>query len=127
LVTRRFAALTVGTGCHVARNAGDPRSEENRLMATDYDAPRTITADAAEESLEELAARRDTGTGSAAIDADDPTETFELPGAEIVDDELTVAVIPMQADEFRCPNCFLIHLTRLAVLRGGVLVCQECG
>jgi len=94
---------------------------------TDYDAPRVIASDTADESLEEIAARRDARAGSATIDVDETSEVFELPGAEILDDELAVAVVPMRGDEFRCPSCFLIHLSRLAVRRGDVLVCQECG
>jgi len=95
-------------------------------MTPDYDAPRTAAAESADESLEGLAARRDAAVGSAVIDVDDTAEVFDLPGAEILDEELAVTVVPMRADEFRCPRCFLIHLSRLAVRRDGQLVCQEC-
>lgn len=95
-------------------------------MATDYDAPRTGVADTGEESIEGLQARPDNAQ-SAAIDADDSVETFELPGADIIDEELTVAVLPIQTDEFRCARCFLVHhRSQLAVERGGDLICTEC-
>ena len=57
----------------------------------------------------------------------DVAETFELPGAELGDEELTVKVLPMQADEFRCSRCFLVHhRSQLAYERKGELICREC-
>ena len=98
-------------------------------MATDYDAPRrNETDDMAEDSLDELKARR-TEAQSAAVDVDevDTAESFELPGADLADEELTVKVLPMQTDEFRCARCFLVHhRSQLAVERNGELICREC-
>jgi hypothetical protein len=95
-------------------------------MATDYDAPRNSTADLAEDSLDELVVRRD-DTKSAVVDVDDASETFELPGAELLDEELAVAVVPMRVDEFRCSKCFLVHhRSQLASERNGELICREC-
>jgi Domain of unknown function (DUF4193) len=96
------------------------------MATTDYDAPRTGGVDLAEESLEQLTARRD-DTQSASVDVDDTADVFELPGAEFLDEELTVAVIPMRGDEFRCSSCFLVHhRSQLASQRGDVLICREC-
>lgn len=97
-------------------------------MATDYDAPRRDEVDLGEDSLEELKSRR-TDAQSAIVDVDevDVAEAFELPGAELADEELTVKVLPMQADEFRCSRCFLVHhRSQLAVERNGDLICREC-
>ena len=98
-------------------------------MATDYDAPRrNETDDMAEDSLEELKARRNEAQ-SAVVDVDetDTAESFELPGADLADEELTVRVLPMQADEFRCSRCFLVHhRSQLAYERNGDLICREC-
>jgi hypothetical protein len=95
-------------------------------MATDYDAPRNSTADLAEDSLDELVVRRD-DTKSAVVDVDDSSETFELPGGELLDEELAVAVVPMRVDEFRCSKCFLVHhRSQLASERNGELICREC-
>jgi hypothetical protein len=71
-------------------------------MATDYDAPRrTETDDVSEDSLEELKARRN--------------------------EELSVRVIPKQADEFTCSSCFLVHhRSRLASEKNGVMICTDC-
>jgi hypothetical protein len=98
-------------------------------MATDYDAPRRNEADElAEDSLEELKARRNEAQ-SAAVDVDetDTAESFELPGADLSGEELTVKVLPKQADEFTCSSCFLVHhRSRLASEKGGVMICTDC-
>jgi hypothetical protein len=97
-------------------------------MATDYDAPRRDEVDLGEDSIEELKSRRtDTQSGSVDVDEVDVAETFELPGADLADEELTVRVLPMQADEFRCSRCFLVHhRSQLAIERNGELICTEC-
>ena len=97
-------------------------------MATDYDAPRREEADLGEDSLEEIKARR-VDSQSAVVDVDeaDVAESFELPGADLADEELTVKVLPMQADEFRCSRCFLVHhRSQLAAERNGDMICREC-
>ena len=54
-------------------------------------------------------------------------EHFELPRADLSDEELTVPVVPMQADEFRCVRCFLVHhRSQLADPRDGQKICREC-
>ena len=97
-------------------------------MATDYDAPRRDEVDLGEDSLEELKSRR-VDAQSAIVDVDDAevAESFELPGADLADEELTVRVLPMQADEFRCSRCFLVHhRSQLAAERNGEMICREC-
>lgn len=98
-------------------------------MATDYDAPRRSDSDElAEDSLEELKARRNEGQ-SGVVDADESeiAENFELPGADLSGEEMTVKVLPKQADEFTCSSCFLVHhRSRLAEERNGKLVCRDC-
>ena len=97
------------------------------MTTTDYDAPRRSTVDTEEDSLEELKTRRGQ-TQSAVVDVDDSdSEGFELPGADLSDEELTVKVVPMLADEFRCSRCFLVHhRSQLAATRGGEHTCREC-
>ena len=98
-------------------------------MATDYDAPRrTETDDVSEDSLEELKARRNEAQ-SAVVDVDesDTAESFELPGADLSGEELSVRVVPKQADEFTCSSCFLVHhRSRLANDTSGVIMCRDC-
>jgi uncharacterized protein DUF4193 len=97
-------------------------------MATDYDAPRRDEVELGEDSIEELKSRRvDAQSGSVDIDEAEAADAFELPGAELADEELTVRVLPMQADEFRCSRCFLVHhRSQLAIERDGELICREC-
>jgi hypothetical protein len=95
---------------------------------TDYDTPRRPAVDLEEDSLEELKSRR-TSAQSGAVDVDeaDAADSFELPGADLSDEELTVAVVPMRADEFRCSSCFLVHhRSQLAGQRNGQDICREC-
>jgi hypothetical protein len=97
-------------------------------MATDYDAPRRDEVDLGEDSLEELKSRR-TDSQSAVVDVDETevAESFELPGADLADEELSVKVLPMQQDEFRCSRCFLVHhRSQLAIEKNGQLICKEC-
>ena len=98
-------------------------------MATDYDQPRRNEADdLGEDSLEELKARRaEAQASSVDVDEADLNEALELPGADLSGEELTVAVVPMQADEFRCARCFLVHhRSQLASHANGQEICQEC-
>lgn len=97
-------------------------------MATDYDNPRKTDEEISEDSLQELQARRsDKGTGTIDVDPDEVAEGMELPGADLSDEELSVRVLPRQADEFTCSRCFLVHhRSQLADERNGQLICREC-
>ena len=93
---------------------------------TDYDVPRRPLVELEEDSLEELKSRRAAATAPD-VDETDAAEVFELPGADLSDEELTVAVIPMRADEFRCSSCFLVHhRSQHAGQRNGQDICREC-
>ncbi len=97
-------------------------------MATDYDAPRKTDDDLGEDSIEELKARR-VDKVSAVVDEDETeaAEGFELPGADLSNEELSVRVLPRQADEFTCTSCFLVHhRSQLAREDGSRLICKEC-
>ena len=97
-------------------------------MATDYDAPRKTDEDSSEESIEELKTRRhDKNSGKVDEDEAEAAESFELPGADLSGEELSVRVIPRQADEFTCTECYLVHhRSQLASDKGGKMVCREC-
>lgn len=97
-------------------------------MATDYDAPRKTEEELHEDSLEELKTRRN-DTSSSKIDEDEveAAESFELPGADLSHEELTVRVLPRQADEFTCAGCFLVKSrSQLAEVRQGKEYCVDC-
>jgi hypothetical protein len=97
-------------------------------MATDYDTPRKTDDELDSDSLEELKARRaDLAASSVDVDEAELAENLELPGADLSNEELTVTVVPRQADEFTCSRCFLVHhRSQLAKEVGGQLVCRDC-
>ncbi len=97
-------------------------------MATDYDTPRTSEDELGEDSLEELKARRaEAQAGTVDVDEADLAESLELPGADLSGEELTVRVLPRQADEFTCSRCFLVHhRSQLASTNGSALICRDC-
>ncbi|GAC1408635.1 MAG: DUF4193 domain-containing protein [Mycobacterium sp.] len=101
-------------------------------MPTDYDAPRvkeTDEVDEVDESLDKLATRRRNHVDVATLDVDDgdTVDSVELPGADLSGKELTVRVIPQQADEFTCSSCFLVqHHSRLALKSGSRTICADC-
>ncbi len=97
-------------------------------MATDYDAPRKTDDELNEDSIEELKARRvDKGSSTVDEDETEAAEGFELPGADLSNEELSVRVLPRQADEFTCSSCFLVHhRSRLASEKNGVMICTDC-
>jgi hypothetical protein len=97
-------------------------------MTVDYDAPRRAPVEAEEQSIEELAGRRnDASTATFDIDEADLGESYELPGADLSGEELMVRVVPKQPDEFTCSRCFLVHhRSRLARGNNGQSICSEC-
>ncbi|MEX3657176.1 MULTISPECIES: DUF4193 domain-containing protein [Mycolicibacterium] len=97
-------------------------------MATDYDAPRVKETDeAADESLEQLATQRRTAANTAVIDEDEVVDSFDLPDADLSGEELSVRVVPKQADEFTCSSCFLVqHRNRMALQKGDQQLCVDC-
>jgi hypothetical protein len=106
------------------QSAEPPRSE--RQMATDYDAPRKSEEDT--ESIQALQERVPDKL-SGVVDAEDADNlgSLELAGQDLANVELDVVVLPPQADEFTCVECFLVkhrsqldHDTKLGP------VCQEC-
>src|SRR5256885_16005584 len=82
-------------------------------MATDYDSPRKTDDELTEDSLQELQARRmDKSSSTIDLDPDDVSESLELPGADLSNEELAIRVIPRQADEFTCSRYYLGHIPR---------------
>ncbi len=97
-------------------------------MATDYDAPRKTDDDLSEDSIEELKSRRGDATSSNVdVDETEMAEGFELPGADLSGEEMSVKVVPRQADEFTCTSCFLVHhRSQLASDGKSGPICTEC-
>ncbi len=97
-------------------------------MATDYDAPRKSEEELQEDSIEELKSRRnDQNSGKVDEDEVEAAESFELPGADLSHEELTVRVLPRQANEFTCAACYLVKSqSQLAETRDGQQFCVDC-
>ncbi|NAZ76047.1 MULTISPECIES: DUF4193 domain-containing protein [Kineococcus] len=97
-------------------------------MATDYDAPRKSDDELNEDSIEELKARRtDKSSGTVDEDETEAAEGFELPGADLSNEELSVRVLPRQQDEFTCTSCFLVvHRSQLREQPDGRIICTDC-
>lgn len=95
-------------------------------MATDYDAPKKQDEELSSDSLEELKAQRNQQMASQ-VDEDEAAvaEGFELPGADLSNEELSVRVLPKQNDEFTCMECFLVrHRSQLA--DADAMICSDC-
>lgn len=94
----------------------------------DYDSPRGPGVETEDDSLEALKARSTRAQSPRAdFDEAEAAEPFELPDADLSGEELTVAVVPMRRDEFRCTRCFLVHhRSQLAAQPDGPAVCREC-
>lgn len=97
-------------------------------MATDYDAPRKTDDELSEDSIEELKSRRgDASSSNVDVDETELAEGFELPGADLSGEEMSVRVVPRQADEFTCTSCFLVHhRSQLASEGKSGPICREC-
>ncbi len=97
-------------------------------MATDYDAPRKSEEEMREDSIEELKTRRnDKNSGKVDEDEVEAAESFELPGADLSHEELTVRVLPRQSGEFMCASCYLVKSrSQLAETIGDKDYCVDC-
>ena len=72
-------------------------------MATDYDAPRKHDDEPEADSIEELTSRqKDQSSAAIEEDENEAAEGFELPGADLSREELSVHVVPQLEDEFTC-------------------------
>lgn len=93
---------------------------------SDYDTPRVSDADSADKSaLRELGPLPRLST--TVVDEDLSDAFFELPGADLSGEELSVVVIPQRSDEFTCSCCFLVqHRNRLRMSSGGRQICADC-
>ena len=97
-------------------------------MSVDYDAPRVTPEDEPNSGFEELKTEK-SGRREAISDVDETelADSFELPGADLSNEELLIQVVPVQADEFTCMSCFLVHhRSQLAREKDGRKYCREC-
>ena len=97
-------------------------------MATDYDASRKTEDEQKEESLEArrlTSGEQDKTSGTIDEDETELAESYELPGADLSHEVLSVEVMPKQADEFTCTRCFLVqHVSRRCSPAADL--CRDC-
>ncbi len=85
---------------------------EDLHMATDYDASRKTEDEQKEESLEArrlTSGEQDKISGKVDEDETELAESYELPGADLSHEILSIEVTPKQTDEFTCTACFLVQ------------------
>jgi hypothetical protein len=97
-------------------------------MATDYDASRKTEDEQNEESREArrlTSGEQDKTSGKIDEDETELAESFELPGADLSHEILSVEVMPKQSDEFTCTACFLVqHESRRSSPTSDL--CRDC-
>ena len=103
-----------------------PYQSKGIAIAQDYDSPRNKDED--EESLQALGKNSQNSAADMDDDENAIAEDYELPGADLSNEDASVTVIPMQGDEFICSQCFLVkHRSQLAYTTDdGQPVCKEC-
>jgi len=96
--------------------------------ARDYDTRRVSDVETADgPDLPGLEPRLP-GSSTVVVD-DDPNDLhfFELPGADLSGEELSVTVIPARPDEFTCSSCHLVqHRSRRRSATGEPPICADC-
>lgn len=97
-------------------------------MATDYDEVRPDVAAASEKTLKDVQQvdAPDAKSVAAELEETDLSDGVELPGA-IVEEELSVDVVPQAEDEFLCASCFTIrhHSQAEQQIEQGT-ICRDC-
>lgn len=95
-------------------------------MATDYDAPRHVTEDPdAETTIGNVKTRAAESVEALAEDPDPFEADLDVADADATGEDLTVRVLPRQANEFACSRCYLIH-HHSQLTDPTTMVCRDC-
>lgn len=95
-------------------------------MATDYDAPRHVTEDTYAESTVGNVKTRAARSVEALAEDPDPFETdLDIFDADSTGEDLTVRVLPRQANEFTCTRCYLVH-HHSQLVNTTTMTCRDC-
>ena len=79
-----------------------------------------------DDSIDELRTRTKPRRPTLLEDDNDTINDDGFTDYEIVEERLTIDVVPQQADEFTCDTCFLVlHRTRISTSRQRT--CIDCG
>jgi hypothetical protein len=97
-------------------------------MTLDYDAAHRHKDDEDVQGIEELKIASATQADQRPdVDPDEAeiADTYELPGADLSHESLSVRVEPEQVDEFTCAGCFLVrHHSQLVTT--DPMLCRDC-
>jgi len=95
-------------------------------IATDYDAPRHPTEDVEAAATIGAVATRHAENVHAQAEEPDPFEAeLDTLDADLAGEELTVRVLPKQANEFTCTRCYLVH-HHSQLGDSAKLICRDC-
>ena len=93
-------------------------------MTQDYDARKSSSLEA-EDSLDEIIARKPEQPVGVAEDENDLAFEMELAGGEDINDELNIRPVPQQSNEFTCRSCFLVK-HRSQLVNEKKMLCRDC-
>jgi hypothetical protein len=94
-------------------------------VATDYDSPRKGEED--QESLQGIQERVPAPRPGVELDDADNPDSLEMSGQDLANMELDVIVLPPQADEFTCNECFIVkNRSQVAKETKAGAICFDC-
>ena len=93
-------------------------------MTQDYDARKSSSLEA-EDSLDEIIARKPEQPVGVAEDENDLAFEMELAGGDDINDELNIRPVPQQSNEFTCRSCFLVK-HRSQLVNEKKTLCLDC-
>ena len=93
-------------------------------MTQDYDARKSSSLEA-EDSLDEIIARKPEQPVGVAEDENDLAFEMELAGGDDITDELNIRPVPQQSNEFTCRGCFLVK-HRSQLVNEKKVLCRDC-
>jgi len=93
-------------------------------VTQDYDARKSSSLEA-EDSLDEIIARKPEQPVGVAEDENDLAFEMELAGGEDINDELNIRPVPQQSNEFTCRSCFLVK-HRSQLVNEKKMLCRDC-
>lgn len=97
-------------------------------MAIESAAPVALSQAERAKEIAQLKAGKNAAMANLVDEAETPmAEEYVLPGGDATQEEVSIEILPEQADEFTCASCFMVrHRTQLAREDTGQKFCSEC-
>jgi hypothetical protein len=93
-------------------------------VTQDYDARKSSSLEA-EDSLDEIIARKPEQPVGVAEDENDLAFEMELAGGDDITHDVTTRPVPQQSNEFTCRGCFLVK-HRSQLVNEKKVLCRDC-